>query len=258
MISIMVPMLYLICCPSNAVGAVKSAARQSCRDGWIQLRCVFAVALLGFLASCQGPNPDVKAKHEVKPIPAQVQGLLTHGPSGIKFVPQVGALRRRGTSTGVDNRPSISVLYRHTDAEFQGRGTVKYFLNAIVMVMPASVASPDKLRAMVCSKIEETYPDATHESITGPHGQGDYLVYRRDRSEFMDHLSTTKAAFTAAHPCGMEVYAFQHGEFTVLYRFEFVTVRRSEFRKAMLGFMKTFEAQQVDQASAGKGASSSS
>ncbi|MDB6076152.1 MAG: hypothetical protein JWO89_3792, partial [Verrucomicrobiaceae bacterium] len=141
---------------------------------------------------------------------------------------------------------------------FRGRGSVRYFLHATVTVMPTGAASSDKMRATVLSNIEEKYPEATHESVSGPHGEADYLTYRRDRSEFTDHLSNTKAAFSAVHLSGVELHAYQRGEFTVLYRFDFATVRRNDFSRTIAGFMKTFEAQQEVKSSVENGINSHS
>lgn len=237
----------------RACPAVKSTACPLFHGDWATriapLRHLFALALLGLLTSCQLPPVYVPKKTVDKPVPERF--VLTHGPSGIKFMPRVAALGRQGKATGVKQKSSLSVMYKYTDELSRGRGTVKYFLSATVMVVPASVASPDQLRALTRSKIEGTYPEATHKSITGPHGEADYLTYHRDRSEFTDRFSSkSKAAFSAAFETGAELYAYQRGQFTVLYHFQFATIRRNAFSRAIAGFMKTFEAQQVEKTAA--------
>ena len=201
------------------------------------------MALLALLASCEAPKA-VERPINVKPLAADMKGLLTHEPSGIKFAPRVAALGRLGSRPGVNKGASIRVSYRCVNEEYQNGRNVTYPLVAMIVVTPASSVSPDDLRAREADELVKQHPDAEHETISGPHAEADYLVYHQDSSEFPHGMAPSKVAFNIAHPRAVELHAFQHGGYTVSYLFTFPAFKRSDFSKMRTGFMKTFEAQQ--------------
>jgi hypothetical protein len=231
------PMSSLI---KRLLSFVDSAA-SACR---LETAHVASFGLLALLCSCEAPKVMERPIKIQPPTHAALKALLTHEPSGIKFFPRVAALGRKGSKPGVNKGASVRVSYACSNEEFQAGRHVTYPLVAMIVVTPASDVAPDALRAREMDELLKEHPDAEHETISGLHGDADYLVYRPDSSEFPHGMAPSKVAFNIAHPRAVELHAFQHGGYTISYLFTFPAFKRNDFSKMRTGFMKTFEAQQ--------------